>query len=192
MKKNEVLLRVSNRHMHMTQKTLETLFGEGYELHVKKSLDPPIFASEETVILEGPRGRIEGVRILGPCRPYDQVELLLSDNFKLGINAPILLSGSEDKAPLKVIGPAGEIDFDKVAIVAKRHIHFTEEQAADFGVEKGQNVRVRVGSGDRKLIFDDVAVVITAGMPEPSLDLDFEETNAAASKAGDYVEVLFD
>ena len=186
----EVLVRVSNRHMHLTRESLDILFGEGYELHVKKPLDPPIFAAQETVTLEGPAGRIENVRILAPLRPYDQVELLRSDNFKLGINAPVELSGSDNKVALTVIGPAGRIEFDKVALIAKRHIHFTKEQAEEFGVEKGQNVQVKVGFGDRKLIFDDVAIVITERMPEPSMDLDFEETNAAGVKAGDYVEIL--
>jgi propanediol utilization protein len=96
----------------------------------------------------------------------------------------------QERGPLHQLGPAGRIEFDKVALIAKRHIHFTKEQAEEFGVEKGQNVQVKVGFGDRKLIFDDVAIVITEGMPEPSMDLDFEETNAAGVKAGDYVEIL--
>lgn len=192
MKKREVIVRVSNRHMHLTRETLDVLFGKGYELHVKKPLDPPIFAAQETVTIQGPRGKIDNVRILAPLRGYDQVELLRSDNFKLGIDAPIELSGSDNKAPLTVIGPVGQINFDNVALIAQRHIHFTEEQAEEFGVRKGQIVRVRVGKGKRKVIFDDVAIVITAGMLEPSMDLDFEEVNASALKSGDYVEILDD
>ncbi len=192
MDKREVVVRVSNRHMHLTRESLDILFGEGYELHVKKRLDPPIFAAQETVTVAGPSGEIGNVRILAPLRGYNQVELLLSDNFKLGIDAPIELSGSDNKAPLKVTGPAGSIEFDKVALIAKRHIHFTEEQARNYGVKKGDTVRVRVAGGKRKLIFDDVSVVITEGMPEPSMDLDFEEVNAACLKAGDYVEIIDD
>jgi len=189
MKKN-VIARISNRHMHMTEETLCKLFGENYELSVKKNLDPPIFAANETVTIEGPKGKIEGVRILGPVRQYNQVEILRSDKFKLGIDAPIKISGSKNLAPLKVTGPKGSIDFDSVALVPLRHIHFTEEQAKDFDVRKGQIVKVKVSTGDRKLIFDDVMIVITPGMPAPALDIDFEEANASCITADDLVEII--
>ncbi len=188
--KKTIIARISNRHMHITEEALDRLFGEGYELTAKKDLDPPIFAANETVVIEGPKGRIEGVRILGPARKYNQVEILRSDNYKLGIDAPIKISGSKDLAPLKVIGPKGSIDFDSVALVPLRHIHFTEEQAEDFGVKKGQTVKVKVKSGERKLIFDDVMIVITPGMPAPALDIDFEEANASCVAADDIVEIV--
>ena len=146
--KNKVHVMISNRHMHLNREALDILFGEGYELTGKRPMAPPIFAANETVTLQGPKGRIEVVRILGPLRNYNQVEILRADNFVLGSRAEVKISGSPDLAPLTVIGPKGRIDFDSVAVVALRHIHFTPGQAAEYGLHKGQKVRVKV-SGER-------------------------------------------
>ena len=187
--KNKVHVMISNRHMHLNREALDILFGEGYELTVKRPMAPPIFAANETVTLQGPKGRIEGVRILGPLRNYNQVEILRADNFVLGSRAEVKISGSPDLAPLTVIGPKGRIDFDSVAVVALRHIHFTPEQAAEYGLQKGQKVRVKV-SGERELVFGDCQVVFTDGMEEPMMHVDVEEANAACITNMDVVEIL--
>jgi putative phosphotransacetylase len=187
--KKNVNVLISNRHIHLNQDSVDVLFGKGYELTVKRLLANPIFAANETVVLQGPKGKIEGVRILGPLRGYNQAEILKADNFVLGIDAPVKISGSSGLAPLTVVGPKGSIDFDSVAVVALRHIHFTAEQALEYGVEKGQLVKVRV-DGERKLIFDDVMVVITDGMEEPMMHVDVEEANAACIKNMDTVEII--
>lgn len=187
--KNKVHVMISNRHMHLNREALDILFGEGYELTVKRPMAPPIFAANETVTLQGPKGRIEGVRILGPLRNYNQVEILRADNFVLGSRAEVKISGSPDLAPLTVIGPKGRIDFDSVAVVALRHIHFTPEQAAEYGLQKGQKVRVKV-SGQRELVFGDCQVVFTDGMEEPMMHVDVEEANAACITNMDVVEIL--
>lgn len=187
--KNKVHVMISNRHMHLNREALDILFGEGYELTVKRPMAPPIFAANETVTLQGPKGRIEGVRILGPLRNYNQVEILRADNFVLGSRAEVKISGSPDLAPLTVIGPNGRIDFDSVAVVALRHIHFTPEQAAEYGLQKGQKVRVKV-SGERELVFGDCQVVFTDGMEEPMMHVDVEEANAACITNMDVVEIL--
>mgnify|MGYP000407671528 CR=1 FL=1 len=187
--KNKVHVTISNRHMHLNREACDILFGKDYELTVKRPMAPPIFAANETVTLQGPKGSISGVRILGPLRGYNQVEILRADNFVLGIDAPVKISGSPDLAPLKVVGPKGSIDFDSVAVVALRHIHFTPEQAAEYGLEKGQMVRVKV-DGERKLTFDDVMVVFTDGMEAPMMHVDVEEANAASIHPMDIVEIL--
>ena len=187
--KNKVHVTISNRHMHLNREACDILFGKDYELTVKRPMAPPIFAANETVTLQGPKGSISGVRILGPLRGYNQVEILRADNFVLGIDAPVKISGSPDLAPLKVVGPKGSIDFDSVAVVALRHIHFTPEQAAEYGLEKGQMVRVKV-DGERKLTFDDVMVVFTDGMEAPMMHVDVEEANAASIHPMDIVELL--
>ena len=187
--KNKVHVIISNRHMHMNREACDILFGKGYELTVKRPMAPPIFAANETVTLKGPKGEISGVRVLGPLRDYNQVEILRADNYVLGINAPVKISGSPDLAPLTVIGPKGSIDFDSLAVVALRHIHFTPEQAAEYGLEKGQMVQVKV-SGERQLIFGDCMVVFTEGMEEPMMHIDVEEANAACINAMDIVEIL--
>ena len=99
------------------------------------------------------------------------------------------ISGSSGLVPLTVLGPKGRIDFDSIAVVALRHIHFTPEQAAEYGLEKGQMVKVKV-EGERKLIFDDVMVVFTDGMEAPMMHVDVEEANAAGIKNMDIVEIL--
>ena len=187
--KNKVHVMISNRHMHLNREALDILFGEGYKLTVKRPMAPPIFAANETVTLQGPKGRIEGVRILGPLRNYNQVEILRADNFVLGSRAEVKISGSPDLAPLTVIGPKGKIDFDSVAVVALRHIHFAPEQAAEYGLQKGQKVRVKV-SGERELVFGDCQVVFTDGMEEPMMHVDVEEANAACITNMDVVEIL--
>ena len=185
----KVTVTVSNRHAHLNREAVDILFGKDYELTVKNMVADPVFAANETVTLKGPKGSIEKVRILGPMRSYNQVEIMKADNFVLGINAPVKISGSSGLAPLTVVGPKGQIDFDSVAVVALRHIHFTPEQAAEFGLEKGQMVKVKV-DGERKLIFDNVMVVFTDGMEAPMMHVDIEEANAAGIKNMDLVEIL--
>ncbi|GHU63759.1 phosphate propanoyltransferase [Clostridia bacterium] len=187
MKKTAVVL-LSNRHVHLNREALDILYGEGYELTEKKKLGFPIFAANETVTLAGPKGEISNVRILGPLRPYVQAEILKADNYVLGIDAPVKISGSLDLAPLTLIGPKGEMHLDSVALIAKRHIHMTDEQAAAWGFEKGQNVSVKIG-GERGLIFENTAVVFTE-IPEPTLHVDIEEGNASGLKNLDVVEIL--
>ena len=179
---------ISNRHVHLNRESLDILFGEGYELTVKNTLGFPIFAANETVVLKGPKGSIENVRILGPLRPYTQAEILRADNFVLGINAPVKLSGSSDLAPLILIGPKGELHLDSVAVVAKRHIHITEDKAKEYGLENKQIVSVNV-KGERELTFHDTVISFT-DIEETTMHVDVEEGNAAGIKNMDIVEIL--
>lgn len=179
---------ISNRHVHLNREAVDVLFGKGYELTEKKALGFPIFAANETVTLKGPKGSIPNVRILGPLRPYNQAEILKADNFVLGIDAPVKLSGSPDLAPLTMIGPAGELELDSAAVIAKRHIHMTPEKAAEYGLENKQLVNVKIG-GERALIFDETVIVFTE-IDEPTMHVDFEEGNAACVKNMDIVEIL--
>ncbi len=118
---------VSARHCHLTRATLDKLFGHGHELTVKKWLSQPgQFAAEETVTVVGPRNRIERVRILGPLRGVDQIEISRTDEFFLGIDAPVRESGKVDNTPgCQLLGPAGSADLEDGVICAWRHIHMT-------------------------------------------------------------------
>ena len=188
MQKNAIIL-ISNRHIHLTREALDTLFGSGYQLTVKKRMGDPIFAANETVTLVGPKGEISGVRILGPLRSYNQAEVMKADCFKLGVMAPIRLSGSPDIAPIKVVGPAGSLELEHGLVIAKRHLHIRPEQAAEYGIAAGQTIQVKVSAGERALIFDQVAVVYT-DIDAPTVHVDVEEGNAAAIANGDIVELL--
>lgn len=178
---------ISNRHVHLTRVAVDVLFGKDYQLTVKKLMGEPIFAANETVTLAGPKGNIGGVRILGPLRPYNQAEVMKADCFVLGIMAPIAMSGTPDIAPITMIGPAGELPLEHGLVIAKRHMHISADNAEQWGVQKGQQVSVKV-TGERALIFDEVEVTITQ-MPT-TVHVDVEEGNAANVVNGQMVEII--
>ncbi|TGD24847.1 phosphate propanoyltransferase [Companilactobacillus suantsaicola] len=169
---------VSNRHIHLCQNDLEKLFGHGYELNPLKDLSQPgQYASKETVILCGPKGSISKVRILGPVRSRTQVEVLRGDTYKLGIKAPLRLSGDLDNSgKVTVIGPNGSIELNEGAIVAQRHIHMLPSDAQRFGVKDGDIVTIVV-EGDRGGELNNVAIRAknNSGL---ECHIDTEEANA--------------
>lgn len=181
---------ISNRHIHLSQIDAEKLFGKEHQFNSIKDLSQPgQYAYQETVSLKWPKGQIDGVRVLGPCRKQTQVELLLADNFKLGIQAPIRLSGDISATPgCEVIGPAGSIILDHGCIVAKRHLHITVAQAQDAGLVDWQEIKVKV-HGERGLIFENV---IVRAWDNYALDMhiDLEEANAAGLGAGAWGEIV--
>ncbi|HCB51753.1 TPA: phosphate propanoyltransferase [Patescibacteria group bacterium] len=181
---------MSNRHIHLSQIDAEKLFGKGYEYKKMKDLSQPgQYACEECVSIKGPKGQIDGVRILGPYRKMTQVEVLLADTFKLGIKAPISLSGHLQGTPgVEIVGPMGSIQLEQGLIVAKRHLHITVAEAKDFGLEDGQTISVKA-MGERGLVFDNVVVRAT---DDSALDMhiDTEEANAAGLGAGAWGEII--
>jgi putative phosphotransacetylase len=176
---------ISARHVHLCREHVEKLFGEGHELTPTKELSQPgQFAAEERVTLVGPRGSIEGVRVLGPMRAATQVEISRTDERALGIDAPIRASGDiDDSLGLELVGSAGRIALAQGVIQAKRHIHMSPEDAERFGVRDDDYVMVRVG-GERGIIFDDVLVRVNE---DYALDMhiDTDEANAADLQPGD-------
>ena len=187
----KVLVETSARHVHVTKETLEILFGEGYELTVKKELSQPgQFASNERVAVVGPKGSFPAVSILGPVRPANQVELSLTDARSIGVTAPIRESGDiGGSGACKLVGPKGEIEIDCGVIAAKRHIHATPEDAEKYGLEDKQVVSVKIDSNGRSLIFGDVVVRVS---PKFSLamHIDTDESNAAGATPGLMGEII--
>ncbi|NLM36704.1 MAG: phosphate propanoyltransferase [Firmicutes bacterium] len=181
---------VSNRHVHLTQEDLEKLFGKDASLTVKKELSQPgQFAAEETVNLIGPKRAISNVRILGPVRPQTQVEISLTDSFTLGVEAPIRDSGNLANTPGLIIeGPKGRIEIKEGVIVAQRHLHLHDTEAAALGLKDQDNVQIKV-DGPRGLIFDQVLVRVGPKYKK-DLHLDTDEANAAGLKNGDLVTVI--
>ncbi|NQU76785.1 MAG: acetate/propionate family kinase, partial [Planctomycetes bacterium] len=136
------------------------------------------FACQERLSLLGPKGRIDRVRVLGPVRPESQVEISRTEEFKLGIDAPIRMSGDLDGTPsITLEGPGGKVTLDHGVICAQRHIHMSPQDAMGFALRNGDVVRVRT-AGTRSLIFGDVTVRVS---PEYRLDMhiDTDEANAA-------------
>lgn len=188
----QVLVETSARHIHLSQADLETLFGAGYELTPKKDLSQPgQFACEERVTVVGPKKELAGVSILGPVRPETQVELSLTDARSIGLSAPVRESGDvAGSAGCKLVGPKGEVEIAEGVIAAKRHIHMTPEDAAEFGVKDTQVVQVRVPSSiGRTTIFDDVVVRVS---PKYALamHIDTDESNAAGVAPGTMADVI--
>jgi len=176
----EILVETSARHVHVTQETLEVLFGEGYQLTVKKMLSQPgQFASNEKVKIVGPKGELNA-SILGPVRNANQVELSLTDARAIGVVAPIRESGDiANSGACKLVGPKGEVELSTGVIAAKRHIHMTEEDAKEFGVKDKDVVNVEVHSNDRSLVFGDVVVRVSNKFAL-AMHVDTDESNAAA------------
>jgi acetate kinase len=171
---------VSARHAHLSAATVERLFGVGYRLHKRADLSQPgQYSAEETVTLIGPRGRVERVRLMGPPRGEDQVEISRSDEFVLGVDAPVRLSGDLAGTPgITLEGPRGRATLERGVICARRHIHMSPADAARLGVRDGQLVQVRVDSERRDLTFADV-IVRVADSFRLELHLDSDEANAA-------------
>lgn len=181
---------VSARHIHLKPEHIEALFGPGYQLKVLKDLSQPgQFAAEETVAVQGPKGRFDKVRILGPARNLTQLEISQTDSYFLGIKAPVRLSGQIEGTPgFTIIGPAGEVTVEEGAIVAARHIHFHTSEAEKWGIKDGQSVKVKVG-GERGLIFDNVVARVHDTFAL-DMHIDTDEANAAGIKTGDTGEIL--
>ena len=178
MSENRVLIEGSGRHIHVSKEVLEALFGEGYELTAKKHLSQPgEFASESRVDIVGPKGKIQGVTILGPTRPITQVEVSFTDARILGINCPVRESGKiQGSAPCTLVGPEGSVDLKEGVIIAKRHIHLTPEDAEKFGVSDQEIVLVKT-EGERALVFDEVVCRVSPKFAT-AMHVDYDELNA--------------
>jgi putative phosphotransacetylase len=178
----EFIVETSARHVHVTQETLEVLFGAGYQLTKKKDLSQPgQFASNERVTIVGGKKEMPNVSILGPCRTINQVEISATDARSIGIDAPVRESGDiAGSGACKLIGPAGEVELKEGVIVAKRHIHMTPADAKELGVENGQIVKVQIkNENGRNLIFDDTVVRVSEKYAL-AMHIDTDEANAAS------------
>lgn len=175
---------VSAHHVHLTQAHVEALFGAGHELTPKAPLKQPgQFAAEERVDLVGPRGSVERVRVLGPVRSATQVEISRTEEFQLGIDAPVRNSGDVADTPgLLLKGPAGQVELAEGVICARRHIHMHPDDVAHFGVHDRDVVMVEVG-GDRKLVFGDVLIRAKESYVL-EMHVDTDEANAAELSSG--------
>ena len=188
---NKVLVETSARHIHVSREHLDILFGEGYELTVKKMLSQPgQYACTERVDVVGPKKTLAGVSILGPVRPETQVELSLTDARSIGVAAPVRESGQvKGSGACKIVGPKGEIEIAEGVIVAKRHIHMTTADAAEFGLVDKQVVSVKVDSDGRILVFGDVVFRVNDSYAL-AMHIDTDESNAAGMAPGTMGEVI--
>jgi acetate kinase len=183
-REKSIPVEVSAHHVHLSRRDVDALFGPGYELTRRADLSQPgQFACEEVVNLVGPRGRVERVRILGPVRGQSQVEISMTEEFKLGIKAPIRPSGDLDGSPGIILeGPKGTWDIPQGVICSVRHIHMSPEDALSFGLKDRDICMIRI-EGERTLIFGDVLVRVNPNF-RLSMHIDTDEANAASIKTG--------
>ena len=142
-----LVVNISARHCHLTREHVEVLFGPGYHLtELRRLYQSTDFAANETVAVVGPRQRmIPGVRILGPCRKFSQVELAFTDAISLGLDLPVRLSGDIEGTPgCLLVGPKGTLELEKGVIRAERHVHMGPKDADYYGVQHLDRMDLRV------------------------------------------------
>jgi acetate kinase len=183
-KQQPFLVEISAHHIHLTQEHVEALFGKGHQLTKHADLSQPgQYACKEQLTIVGPKGRIERVRILGPARKYTQVEIAMTEQFKLGIHPPIRESGDITDTPGCILESLkGSVQIDRGVICALRHVHMSPEDALRYGVRDKSFVRVRI-EGDRELVFGDVLVRVDPAF-KLAMHIDTDEGNAANVKTG--------
>ncbi|MHB9094555.1 MAG: phosphate propanoyltransferase [Eubacteriales bacterium] len=187
---NEVPVRISGRHIHISHGDLDQLYGPGYQLTKHRNLDQPgQFAANETLTVVGPDGVIEDVRILGPVRLKTQVEISGTDSYHLGVEPPVRDSGDLAGTPgIVLVGPYAAVTLREGVILAATHIHMSPEDASRLALKDGDRVQVLV-DGERDLIFNDVLVrVDNSHITEMHVDTD--EANAAVIEDGDCVTII--
>lgn len=174
----------SGRHVHLSRKELDALFGTGYELTKAKDLSQPgQYASKERLTVVGPKGAFHNVVILGPVRKESQVEVSLTDCLQLGVKAPIRESGDIEGTPgIVLVNGDKSVSLEKGLIVAKRHVHMTPEDAEKMGVKNHDIVKVKV-EGARPLIFDDVVIRVSPKFAT-YMHIDYDEANACGFSKG--------
>lgn len=184
----EILLGVSNHHVHLTKEDFKTLFGTEKLEKVRDLVQPHQFASSSFVDIKTEKNRINHLRVIGPFRDYTQAEISTTDSYFLGIMPPITESGDLNKAEtIEIIGPCGSV-VRKCCIIADRHIHITKEQKEKLGLKNIDEVAV-VFKGKKTTIFCNVKLKV-CDEANLELHLDTDDANAALLKTGQSGEVF--
>lgn len=181
---------ISARHVHLQQDHVSQLFGEGYRLTKMKEISQPgQFACHEQVTIQGPKGTIEKVRILGPLRNQTQVEIARTDARKLGLNPPVRQSGNiEGSSPITIIGPRGKVELHEGCIIADRHIHMTPADAAQFGVADQQKVSVVV-EGEKGGLMGQVTIRVRDNYAL-DMHIDTDDANAFGLAGNEELKII--
>jgi len=178
---------ISARHVHLCPEHIEFLFGKNHSLTpVRDLMQPGEFAAKEQVIMVGPKGILQNVRVLGPPRKTTQVEISRTDAYTLGLTPPVRDSGNHEGTPgCILVGAMGGLKIERGVILAERHIHMPQDLAEKMGLKDRQMVKVRT-DGERKVIFDNVLLRVSP-RSVPEMHVDTDEANAAGIENGDMV-----
>jgi len=175
----KIPIEISARHIHLCRKDIDILFGKNYQLQILKEISQTgQFATQETLTLINKENKIENVRIIGPERNESQVEISITDCYKLKVTPIIRISGDIKGTPgITIQGPKGKVQLKQGVIVSKRHLHISEEQNKKFNFKNNQTISIKV-KGERGLIFDNVVVRLGQGN-NLSFQIDTDEANSA-------------
>jgi len=186
----KIPIEISSRHVHVSRKDVDILFGKGYKLKILKKLSQPgEFASKETVTLINNDKKIGRVRVLGPERKITQVELAKTDAIHLGLDAPLRESGNLNKSHgIMIKGPKGKVNLSKGVIIAKRHLHVSESDAKRLKIKDGQDIGIKI-LGNRETIYYKVKVRVNSKF-KLAVHLDTDEGNAASVEKKTYGEIV--
>lgn len=185
----EIKIGVSNRHVHLDEETYKLLFKDQKFEVVKELTQPGQFASNLKLTIKTEKASIENVRVLGPLRNYNQVEISKTDAFKLGLNPPVRNSGDLDGSEAITLVYNGiSIDLDKGCIIPTRHIHITHDDMEKFGFSDVEKVSVRVG-GEKGGVFDNVYLK-SANKSYFEMHIDTDDANGFLIKQGDIAEII--
>ena len=187
----EILVETSARHIHVNEEQFKVLFGPEAKLEVRAPLSQPgQFVSFSRLDIVGPKKTIPNVSILGPFRKNAQIEVSATDARILGVPAIVRESGEvEGSAPIKIVGPVGELDLSEGCIVAKRHIHMSPADAKEFDVANGDIVKLEVNSPERSLVFGDVVIRVRDDFAL-ACHIDTDEANAAGCSGVVYGKLI--
>lgn len=176
---SKLVVSISARHVHLTDEHVERLFGPGSTLTPEKALyQDGFYAAQQTLMVVGPRRRmLPNVRVLGPTRDHTQVELAFTDGISLGIDSPVRASGKIEGTPgCVLVGPAGVVDLHQGVIRAERHVHMSFDDAARYGVENGQRMKLRI-EGACPTVLEELLVRADASS-KLEVHIDTDEGNA--------------
>jgi len=186
----KVPIEINARHIHLTKDVYIKLFGNDVMSKLKDVSQPNQFAAKETVSVKNNDQIIGNVRIVGPFREYNQIEISKTDAYHLKINSPIRTSGDLDNTPgIKLIGPKNEIDLTSGVIINRRHLHISLEEAKEFNIKDGDIISVKI-DGNRSVTFHNVIVRSHDKIDSLAFQIDTDEANAAGVSTGDFGEII--
>lgn len=188
---NALLVNISARHCHLTQAAVEALFGRGHKLTPMKALyQDGQFAAKESVTLIGPRSRvISNLRILGPCRDLNQIELAYTDAVSLGFEIPVRMSGAIQGTPgCMLMGPNGYFELEQGVIRAQPHVHMHPDDASFYGVKHLDTMKLKI-HGPLGMTFDQLVVRVDPSF-KLEVHIDTDEGNACGLKPDTFCELI--
>lgn len=183
----KVKVGVSARHIHLTEDSYNILFKDKEIVKVRDLTQGGEFATNKVVSVIGSKSRIDNIRVVLPFRDKDQVEVSVTDSYKLGLDIPVNVSGEVINAPQVTLeGDNGSVKSP--IIIANRHLHLNTIDSNNLKLYNGDKVSVKIDGIRKGILFNVVVRVKDTYNMEVHLDTD--EANALGIKTGDIVEVM--